>query len=165
MLPGNFLRRQVVRGDSLRYFCLCRVAARRIVPLVFFVADVVAQQSSPLRCFLRSSIATRLPFVDCHILRVHIGSHGGHNHNRRDHRDRRDRRHIIIVVSTAMQPLSQLSCHSHTLFRRGRAVFVARVVLPTSIYRRCHHCCHGARCFSSCSASIAPVSLPLSSKR
>ena len=60
-----------------------------------------------------------------------------------------------------MRPLSRLSCHSHALFRRARAAFVARAAHPTSIYQRCHRCCCGAWRLSTRSASVAPVSLPL----
>ena len=66
----------------------------------------------------------RLRFVDCRILRVHIGNHGGHD------RDRRNHRCIVVVVSTTMRPLLLLSCHSHTLFRRApqRSLLVRRTL-------------------------------------
>ena len=64
-----------------------------------------------------------------------------------------------------MRPSSRLLCHSHALFRRACAAFVARAALPTSIYRRRPLCRRGARRLSTRSAFVAPVLLPLSSKR
>ena len=106
----------------------------------------------------RPSPRSRL-FVDCRVRRVQLGGHGGHD------RDRRDHRHVVIVVSTTMRPSSRLLCHSHALFRRACAAFVARAALPTSIYRRRPLCRRGARRLSTCSAFVAPVSLPLLSKQ
>ena len=100
------------------------INTRRVAPSGFF-DNVVARRSSRSRRFSRSSVATWLPFVDCHVLRVYIGNHGGHDRNRRD------RHCIVVVVSTTMQPLSRLSCHSHALFRHAHAAFVARAALPT----------------------------------
>ncbi len=46
--------------------------------------NVVAQCSSPSQCIPRSPLATRLPFFDCCILCIRVGSHGGHDCSRRD---------------------------------------------------------------------------------
>jgi hypothetical protein len=105
-----------------------------------FFDNVVARRSSHSRHFSRSFIATRLPFVDCRVL-------------------------CVSALATTVA-LSRLSCHSHALFRRACAAFVAcAALLPTSIYRRRHRCRRGARRLSTRFVFVAPVSLPLSSKR